>query len=390
MNSCQLMSEANNTYILALFAVSILIAVWALVIPKPNNKRKKQANIFVVLFSVCCNITYSLLLLKSCLNPALALFAAILFFTLASYCILIAIHCRYDEKINFTTYLAYLFHIFIAAASVTLLYQLDVPETQRSFLTLIHVSIPLILSIRRVNKRVRHDGGAGDRSLLGSIYLSITFLTLLVILRFFLDVVSSPLVLEIVFLAFLVFQLLLAGGFSVSLFHSIVRKLNQQIVTDSLTGLKNRSYFYQTVPKVLAILERQYQPACLMMADIDDFKQINDKYGHGVGDMALVELASTLVNTVRDEDIIIRMGGEEFLVFFINSDIEAATMGANRVLNAIRDILIEFGDGDLLNLTASLGLTEYRPHLSVDENIKRADDALYQAKKNGKNQIYSW
>ena len=123
------------------------------------------------------------------------------------------------------------------------------------------------------------------------------------------------------------------------------------------------------------------------MLDIDDFKKVNDTYGHDVGDMVLIKLAETIKNDIRKEDLFIRYGGEEFLIILPNSNIENTYIVAEKIKKHIEDITLEIGHKHL-KFTISLGISEIREgDSSIFDAIKRADINLYEAKRNGKNRV---
>ncbi|WP_456400725.1 putative bifunctional diguanylate cyclase/phosphodiesterase [Persephonella sp.] len=160
--------------------------------------------------------------------------------------------------------------------------------------------------------------------------------------------------------------------------------LRKKAYIDNLTKIYNRNYLEDMVSLL--------NPASYHIAliDLDDFKKINDTYGHDVGDLVLRKIAETIQNSIRkDEDIVIRYGGEEFLVLIKagRKDKKSSINAAERILNDIRKTPIEIND-ETIYVTASIGLnvSTEKSH-SIYEGIKKADIALYQAKANGKNRI---
>lgn len=175
-------------------------------------------------------------------------------------------------------------------------------------------------------------------------------------------------------------------GFAVSIIHSLVRKLRIEMNTDRLTGVKNRNYFYDVAAEILSFGDSKVNPASIIISDIDDFKSINDTYGHITGDLALVSFAECLQNNVRSVDSVIRLGGEEFLILLTSADEKLAVEIAEKIRRAVCEVELNTG-GQTLTLTASFGVKQIDPNRSVDDNISFADKALYQAKKAGKNQV---
>jgi len=123
------------------------------------------------------------------------------------------------------------------------------------------------------------------------------------------------------------------------------------------------------------------------MLDIDNFKRINDTYGHDVGDLVLKSLAETIKGILRKNDYIIRYGGEEFLILLPNATIDRAIKVAEKIRREIENKKIKIGDKEI-KFTVSLGVSEiYTSDRSLQNAIKRADEKLYKAKKKGKNRV---
>lgn len=154
--------------------------------------------------------------------------------------------------------------------------------------------------------------------------------------------------------------------------------------TDSLTGIHNRYSFIRRLEEEMMRVKRFNEVFSLIMFDIDFFKQVNDEYGHGVGDSVLIELV-TVVNThLREVDLFCRFGGEEFIVLLPNTSINAAEEIAERM----RLTVAEYNFVSVGTLTISLGVTECRVDRNVDELLKDVDTALYKAKNAGRNCVY--
>lgn len=155
---------------------------------------------------------------------------------------------------------------------------------------------------------------------------------------------------------------------------------------DPLTSLLNRRAAADDFMKIKRQLVRSFIPISFLIIDIDRFKEINDVYGHDVGDEVLVGMSNTLDEATRDTDILARWGGEEFLIVLYNSDIANAELFSSRLHEKIQSIVLP----NSKNLTVSIGITsldknEIRENDLLDKVLKRADKALYLAKENGRN-----
>ena len=165
-------------------------------------------------------------------------------------------------------------------------------------------------------------------------------------------------------------------------------KFEQQAVTDGLTGVYNRRWLDQMLPRLLQRSEQDEQPFCVLMIDVDHFRNFNDNYGHAVGDVALRIVADTLVKKVRPIDLVVRYGGEEFCVLLPETDLESGIGAGERLRKAIQKTEICDGsDRPIPGITISAGLAERRAGESAGELLRRADQALYLAKEQGRNRL---
>jgi diguanylate cyclase (GGDEF)-like protein len=156
---------------------------------------------------------------------------------------------------------------------------------------------------------------------------------------------------------------------------------------DSLTGLFNRNCFNDTLTHLLALTQREDSELSLVFLDLDDFKFINDTYGHQVGDLVLHKFGKLLSNSIRQSDIALRYGGEEFVILMPNTGYKDALMLSNRIRSKVKEkVFLE--NGSKLHISISGGLAVYPTHAKTsDELIYSADSALYRAKGAGKNNI---
>ncbi len=191
-----------------------------------------------------------------------------------------------------------------------------------------------------------------------------------------------------------IYQLMVCQTFSSMIIYSalLVSFLNDQViqnqkdsVTDAMTGLFNRRYLMQQGDVILSLTHRHKNPASVMICDIDKFKNVNDKYGHDIGDKAIIKFADTLKNTVRQEDLLARFGGEEFVVLMPATTLQDAQLLAERLREETEKIKIRT-EGEVITFTASFGVSEVTSSI-LDEEIKMADKALFDAKKSGRNQV---
>lgn len=156
--------------------------------------------------------------------------------------------------------------------------------------------------------------------------------------------------------------------------------------TDPLTGLLNHAMLDQSVYESIETARRDGMPLCVMMADLDHFKQINDTHGHLVGDGVLREVAARLRSAVRDVDVVGRFGGEEFMVILAKASVETATEIAERVRSRVAGSPIRV-HGVSVGITISVGLAVMSRGDTATTLVERADLALYAAKNQGRNRV---
>ena len=157
---------------------------------------------------------------------------------------------------------------------------------------------------------------------------------------------------------------------------------------DSLTNLYNRRYFYEVVEPILDLALRNKTKSSVLMFDIDRFKNINDKYGHRIGDDTLIFLSSLLKKESRKSDINCRWGGEEFIMFLPNTDSNGAIVIAEKLRKVIENSSISLENNKELKFTVSIGVSEVAEiDKSIDNTIDRADKALHKAKESGRNKV---
>jgi diguanylate cyclase (GGDEF)-like protein len=165
------------------------------------------------------------------------------------------------------------------------------------------------------------------------------------------------------------------------------RIVERQALVDGLTGLANRRQCEETLAVELARLERFGGPLAIVVADLDWFKDVNDRFGHPSGDAVLRELAQLLQETVRDVDLAGRWGGEEFMVVLPGTDLAGGAQVAERIRVALAGRIVLSSDGTPIPVTASFGVAACPPATTAAELFSAADAALYEAKRNGKNRV---
>ena len=166
------------------------------------------------------------------------------------------------------------------------------------------------------------------------------------------------------------------------------RIVQVQAITDELTGLANRRFFRDALETELLRAERFENPLSVIVADLDDFKLVNDRYGHHAGDEVLKAFAEVLRGRVRGVDLAARLGGEEFAVLLPETGAEGAEALAESLRQAISDLVVPF-DSSEIRVTVSFGVAAFPQTHTADDLLNAADSALYRAKRQGKDRVVS-
>ncbi|OYP35126.1 hypothetical protein CG709_06170, partial [Lachnotalea glycerini] len=162
-----------------------------------------------------------------------------------------------------------------------------------------------------------------------------------------------------------------------------IQELELEAKTDKLTGLYNRNYFDKVILPQVYEYEQDRKNISLFMLDIDHFKNINDTLGHNVGDILLSELANIITSSVRKQDCIIRWGGEEFIIVMFETNIYDAAVLAEKTREIIENYDFEY----VKHITVSIGVTEKCISDTNESCVKKADEAMYRAKSDGRNRM---
>lgn len=170
----------------------------------------------------------------------------------------------------------------------------------------------------------------------------------------------------------------------IKLLESELSSLSEQVRVDQLTGVLNRRGMDEAFTQEIARAERSGEPLCVALLDIDNFKKLNDNYGHDVGDEALVHLATIVKETVRPTDVVCRFGGEEFVVLLPNTKLDNASSSLLRLQRALTKKIFMANQSQLV-ITFSAGISLYRSGEMAADVLHRADQSMYLAKKTGKN-----
>ena len=167
------------------------------------------------------------------------------------------------------------------------------------------------------------------------------------------------------------------------------QQLHELAYTDFLTKIQNRRSFFMKTSEILNEAKIKQQSVCICMIDIDNFKKINDEYGHDIGDKVLIAFASVVSNELSGHEIFGRLGGEEFALVFPNTLLKDALTKIEHLRQLIENIIIKIDTKTKLTFTASFGVSDNSTSHNIDKILHSADELLYTAKHSGKNSIRS-
>jgi diguanylate cyclase (GGDEF)-like protein/PAS domain S-box-containing protein len=180
-------------------------------------------------------------------------------------------------------------------------------------------------------------------------------------------------------------------GFStdVTELYQLKEEFKKQANTDALTNLHNRRYFFKHAAIEFSRAKRYGLDMSVISIDIDYFKEINDKYGHPVGDKVLIEISENILKNLRQEDILARVGGEEFSIMLPNTTLEKAKPVAERICQTQNKFVVNAQNNEAIEIQVSIGLVSMKAtDINFDDLFFRADNSLYQAKETGRNRVF--
>jgi diguanylate cyclase (GGDEF)-like protein len=357
-----------------------------LLIHRTSSANEKFASYYFIGFLMSVLFGYSAEAAVHLGFRSAGIFFSAVFFQAATYLLMFSICCRYDKRPSLQGYLVALTHILvIAIVRLILQFQLNMLLVT-SLVSIVSCALPLLYTLYFLFPHKKLSSNHGDSILFYSLASVIGFLLVILPIYYLSMESNAETEVRLQFVSIVALESFLFTGLAVSLITDLINKLRDQVVTDKLTGAKNRNYFYEFSEKIISLSQRSGCSSTFLMFDIDDFKQLNDTYGHVVGDLALVEFVAAISKELRTQDVLVRMGGEEFIILLPNISGNEAYQAAQRLLLAVRAIEI-YSDKGAVGITASVGVSELQSTLSVDENVRLADDAMYRAKKSGKNKV---
>lgn len=375
--------------VMVLGIVSTVGVLFTFALPSPSHSHKAQSALFARMMLFFVWVSYLCFALRFMFDEIFYLVPYSTFLLISAYMLLLTLVKRYGHGISFQGSVLIGAHL-IAFVSITTFLTLTMPNSVwRELILICSLLVPVLLTIHCIKAYLKRRN-TGDFVLL--FIMVLTLITLVFVAPAYVTgVVSLPAhQTVVVFVVYLVVTMSFMLGFTVSVLHSLVIRLRLQAYTDPLTGAKNRHFFYEMAPKLAALAKRNAQELSVVVCDIDHFKNVNDKFGHVAGDKALKAFSRFIEQSMRAEDTLIRLGGEEFLILSPNCCIRQAQQLAERLREDVSQRVIKYNDAEF-SITASFGVVELpKGTLDIFQTIKEADHALYQAKSQGRNRVIAF
>ncbi len=357
-------------------------------LPAPSHKHKASSGLYARLFLFFVWLSYGFSNWQY-IDPALLYALGLnLCATLAAYMVYMTVLKRFGQPLPTAHRLCILLHLMSLEALTVGLHHIGGNMFFCQILLLVSILIPVGMAAVKM-MMLMDRGSVGDKLLFyilsGAVVIQVLGGPLYMFTLSTAPEQQSFISFGLNVIVMIVFML----GFVVSVMHSLVIRLRKQIYRDPLTACKNRNYFYDVAPALVKRAELQGQPVCMLVCDIDHFKQINDVFGHLAGDKALRHFSQLLRSQLFRGEILIRMGGEEFLMLLVNCSLEQASERAQTMCQHVASQPLQYKE-DTISLTASFGLLALPAKADVFEIIGEADQALYQAKNQGRNQVVTY
>jgi len=307
------------------------------------------------------------------------------FFPAAAYCMYLGLSCalqKHKECIDIK-------RVYLHVLAVLLFFLFIIPlDSQFKHLRVLVIYMNLIfiysLSLKLLIREIRNLNKGGKTILFGVIFTLIMCIALPVIYYTYYEqilvYISGVLLFHNTSLV-----LFFGGIFCLFLFERMEQYKKLSLI-DSLTGLFNRRVLTKKIEELTGSLERTAEKLSVIMCDIDNFKNLNDSYGHKFGDEVIVAFSKILKSNCRKGDVVVRYGGEEFLVLLRHTDIKGALCLAERMKRDAENVAMRSGS-NVINFTVSFGVSAYLDKRPIEECISDADSALYIAKEQGRNRV---
>lgn len=376
-----------------LFSLTVLLlatvacVLFMLSLPAQPHSNQRQALQLFTLFFVSVFFAFVLYCLRFWGFYLCSVVSNNLLYLLGCYFFYFGVRARYSRRLRSEIVIGATVHLLLLSVLMWYFSAIKDDVLVRLPIFLLSMCVPILLSYSTIRSHSA-GGNLGDKILQLGCLVGLFLLPLLYPLFSYLIKPDAPGQLYVTTLVTLTLQTLCIGGLAMSYIYDLIDKLRHDAHTDKLTGAKNRRYFFRFAAELIEQSQRQQQAICLVMIDLDYFKQVNDNYGHQVGDDVLHSFASLLLKHLTKQDLLARYGGEEFVLLLPGKNLAQATAWVNQIRNQLSSVaMARPQQAEPLFLTASFGLLLCPPQQEVEEVIKQADEALMRAKLAGRNRL---
>lgn len=379
------MSAYESQVVVAIMAIVVVLGFSATFLfrflPQDPALQAHHSRRYFALYFFMLSVAFVTFAIRNFVPEVVSIALNNLIYLFGAYCMLYGFKLRRNPQGAhiFSEPYFYLNASALLVANVAIFFYFYDSIFARSLILNVNMGVIGLYSLRYIPKNPQQVS-RGER-------LTRNILTICVVLTF-----SVPVCFYVVktFTAFLLFAVslqllqvnLVMAGIFMLLLSEIVEHHYANSMTDAMTGLNNRRYFVEHVSDVID----EHAFGSLILADVDHFKSINDQYGHEVGDTVLVKFGEILRRHVRTQDILARIGGEEFAIYLPNTDAHTAQKIADRMRENVSQIKL-YALGHDLSCTASFGVATFEQPAPLNEIMSRADRAMYSAKEQGRNLV---
>ncbi|WP_306522846.1 GGDEF domain-containing protein [Rheinheimera sp.] len=372
-----------------LFIATVAYVLFMLSLPVQPHAHQRLALQLFTLFFVSAFVAYLLYCLRFFGFYSWSVVSNNLMYLLGNYFFYLAVRARYNQTNSTTLYLGLVVHLVLLSALMWYFSVVQDKVMVRLPIFLLSLCVPLLLSYITI-RQCRSSGNTGDNILLLGCLSAMLVLPLLYPLFSFILTPDAQGQLYVTALVSLALETLCIGGVAMSYIYDLIDKLRHDAHTDKLTAAKNRRYFFRFAPQKIQEAQAQQQEVSLVMMDLDFFKQVNDNYGHQVGDELLTAFASLLLSRIGHNDLLARYGGEEFVLLLPGKNLAEATMFVNQIRSSLQQqpvLTQSMTTTEPFYISASFGLTLCQPGQQLEAMIRQADAALLRAKQAGRNRL---
>lgn len=373
------------TYLFVALIIGVIATFFFLLNPLKSNESQRISLRYFTLLFLCNSCFYVALLISPFSSNLLSIILANTFFTMALHSLRFGLRWRTNLTNSHLYKDGYFWGnlIIVLMLNVVLFYIIDNSLQLRQVVSSINLLLIYFVATKSVCIETANPS-YGEKNFQRILYILIPLPFFVIVPNFlFTDDFLNQ---SLNFIWMILQTIILFGSLTLLLFSDVIDVHYKNSITDSLTKLFNRRHFMEQASVMISSANRHRFPMSIILCDIDQFKQVNDSHGHNVGDKVIVAFAHVLQNEAREEDVVARFGGEEFIVLLPQTDAQGAVILAERMRQAAENLVIPT-DNVVLNFTVSFGVATFDSSINIEENIKHADEALYLAKQVGRNKV---